>query len=127
MPPRRDSSASTSTGTSVRTFGSTSRQSDRRPAPNPPTVTPNTIDSTQISSYRRVSSKSNTSRTTADENDTHRSSSSGGLRNSNGETDINSVTKSAHATLNSYPSISPNIRDTNPRIPATSSDNSTKK
>ncbi|RTG91187.1 uncharacterized protein DC041_0010809, partial [Schistosoma bovis] len=43
MPPRRDSSASTSTGTSVRTFGSTSRQSDRRPAPNPPTVTPNTI------------------------------------------------------------------------------------
>ncbi|CAH8637404.1 unnamed protein product [Schistosoma margrebowiei] len=127
MPPRRDSSASTSTGTSVRTFGSTSRQSDRRPAPNPPTVTPNTADSTQISSYRRVSAKSNTSRTTADENDTHRSSSSGGLRNSNGETDINSVTKSAHATLNSYPSISPNIRDTNPRIPATSSDNSTKK
>ncbi|CAH8656268.1 unnamed protein product [Schistosoma rodhaini] len=127
MPPRRDSSASTSAGTSVRTLGSTSRQSDKRPAPNPPIVTPNTVDSTQISGYRRLSAKSNTSRTTADENDMHRSSSSTGLRSSNGETDVNSVTKSAHATLNSYPSISSNIRDTNPRIPATSSDNSTKK
>ncbi|CAH8609050.1 unnamed protein product [Heterobilharzia americana] len=122
MPPRRDSTPSTTAPTGIRTLGSGSRQTDRKPAPNPPSnITTNAFDSSPVSSYRRHSAKGGASRTTVDQCDMNRSPNSGDLRSSSngmpfgggvrlppncGEPNPISATKSPESTLNSFPPVS---------------------